>query len=139
MSILNIRFKCKDTRLLEEYDDLKTKNKPLFDLLTYLNDYTNKKFNKGIVITEIYRTPAEQKAICENTTRRKKRLFKSIHSFWGGIDILSYTFTKDEIQQIVKWLNDTYNLKNDLKWTALYHEVGKWGFHFHIQFMTGKK
>ena len=134
-----IIFKCKDTRLAEEYDDLKTTNKPLFDLLTDLNDYTNKKFGKGIVLTMIFRTTAEQESIYGKTARYRKRPFSSPHQWWQATDIRSYTFTKEEINQVCDYLNKKYNDSNYYKWTAKCHEVGKHGWHFHIQYYRSKK
>ena len=129
-----IRYKKDQQRLKDEFDRLGTENAYLQNIANELNDYTNKKFKKGIVITMIYRTQAEQDYLYRNSAKYAKKKFKSPHQFWHGLDIRSRTFTKAEIKEIVDWLNKKHN-KNQgyYKWTAKCHNVGS-GMHFHIQF-----
>ena len=129
-----IRYKNDQQRLKDEFKQLQLKNAYLHNLANELNDYTNKKFKKGIVITMIYRTQAEQDYLYRNSKKYAKKKFKSPHQFWQGLDIRSRTFTPAEIRDIVAWLNRKHN-KNQgyYKWTAKCHNVGS-GRHFHIQF-----
>lgn len=120
-------------RLVQEIYDLKKENKPLFDLLTDLRDWVNKKFDQHITITHIYRLQVEQDKFYKDNERYKRRKFKSPHQFWHAIDIRSRDFTEDEIRSIENYLNTKYNKKNFYSWTARDHNIGL-GDHFHIQY-----
>ena len=128
------KISFKTSRIEREFNDLKTKNNPLRLLIVVLAKNCRENYGKYLTITGIYRTPAEQKAIYGNTARWKKRPFKSPHEFYDACDLRSSNFTPKEIKEMVDFLNEYWNENNYFKWTALYHEVGDNGWHFHIQY-----
>jgi len=129
-----IHFKDESARLKQEWEQLDVKNEGLYDLILDLNEYTNKKFKKGLVITMIYRTQAEQDHLYRNSEKYKKKPFTSPHQFWQAVDLRSRTFTAEEIRLMVNWINRKYNKSNYWKWTAKAHDIGS-GMHFHIQWV----
>lgn len=126
-------FKSDSERLKSEYDQLKTKNNHLYNLLHDICIFCSTNFNKTVVITMIYRTEAEQDSIYKDDPKYKVRKFKSPHQFWQAIDLRSRTFTPDEINKLVNYINTIYNKTNHYAWTAKNHNVGL-GDHFHIQY-----
>lgn len=132
-----VKVKNDDARLKAELATLKTKNKPLYDILFNLADWVKDKFKKELVITGIFRTDTEQAAIYKNDSRYKVKPFKSPHQNWTAFDLRDSTFDKPEIPQIVKYLNDTYNPTNVYKFTAMDHNIGS-GWHFHCQYLEKK-
>jgi len=82
--------------------------------------FVEEKFGKNIIPTSIYRPYKGDK--------------HSVHNVWRGFDFRSRIFTKEEIDEIVKYVNNKYiydPLRPHYK-VAIYHNVGK-GWHFHIQ------
>lgn len=130
-----VKLKNDDKRLNEELKTLQTKNKPLYDLLFNLADWVKDQFKKELVVTGIFRTDEEQAQIYKNDARYKIKPFTSPHQYWQAFDLRDSTFTKNETGKIVKYLNDTYNPTNQLKFTAMDHSVGL-GFHFHVQYVV---
>lgn len=130
-----IQYKNKTQRLKKEHGDLQGKNNKLYKVLEDINSYTNRHFKKPILITMIYRTDIEQAYLYRNSARYKKRAFKSPHQFWHAVDLRSHTFTSAEIVELVDWINNKYDEKNEHRWTAKFHSVGTGGKHFHIQFV----
>lgn len=126
-----ISFKTK--RIEKEWNDLKFKNKDLYDLVEDLSVWVNKEMGKQLVLTMIYRTQEEQDYLYRNDKRYQQKKFKSPHQFGHAVDLRSRTFTKLEIIKIENYLNDKYDRNNYYKWTALCHDVGA-GDHFHLQF-----
>lgn len=129
-----VRYKNDNARLKKEYSQLKSKNKKLQSVIEDLNKFSQKEFKKVLTITMIYRTQEEQDYLYRNSAKYKKRKFKSPHQFWHAIDIRSKTFTNDQIQKMVDYLNNKYDAKNYYRWTAKCHTIGH-GMHFHIQFI----
>lgn len=133
---ISVSYKAESKERLEkEHKNLKSKNEELYKLIENANDYCNKEFAKGLVVTMIHRTQAEQDYLYRNSEKYKIKKFKSPHQFWQAVDIRSKTFSQDEIDKLVKFLNEKYNNKNYWKWTAKCHEVGSNGRHFHVQFL----
>lgn len=128
-----IQMKNDSKRLKTEYKQLMSKNMYMYNLLTDLNSFTQKQFKKGLVITMIFRTDAEQDYLYANSAKYQKRKFKSPHQFWHAVDVRSKTFTQAEIKKMVDYLNKKHNGPNYYKWTAKCHSIGH-GMHFHIQF-----
>lgn len=128
-----VKLKNDDKRLTDELALLKTKNKPLYDILFNLADWVKDNLKKDLVVTGIHRLDVEQAAIYKDDAKYKAKPFKSPHQFWDAFDLRDNTFTKEEIPKIVKYLNDTYNATNRYKFTAMDHSVGI-GWHFHIQY-----
>lgn len=125
-------------RLKNELTELRTKNKELFDLIIGLYHYAELQFDKDVIMTMIHRTDEEQDEIYKDSERYKKKKFKSPHQFYQGIDIRNSIYSQEELDQIVKYLNDKYNDKNYYKWTTKVHVVGNRGMHFHIQFVKNQ-
>ena len=131
--LMAIKAKNNSKRIIEEIWELKSKNKPLLKLLFDVRDYCMDMFEKDIVITMIYRTDDEQDMIYRDNNRYQKKKFKSPHQFFHALDLRSNTFEKEEIEELVKYLNDKYDDSNFYKFTAMCHNVGH-GNHFHIQY-----
>lgn len=129
-----IKYKEQSERLKREHLELASKNPALYNLLGDLDTYVFDNFKKNVVITMIYRTQAEQDYLYRNSDQYKKRKFKSPHQFHHAIDIRSRTFSNEEINQIVAWLNAKYDSDNYYSWTSKCHDVGS-GAHFHLQFV----
>ena len=128
-----IQVKNQSQRLIDEIYELKKMNKPLLKLLFDVRDYCKQEFGKDVVLTMIYRTDDEQDSIYKNNARYQKKKFKSPHQFYHAFDLRSRTFTSEEIDQLVNYLNDKYNDSNYYRFTAMCHNVGH-GDHFHVQF-----
>lgn len=121
--------------LKAELVSLKGHNKKLYDLIIDLYKWIDKEIDKDTIITMIFRTNAQQDALYAHSEKYKKKPFKSPHQFWHAIDLRTWIYTQEEIDRIVKYLNDKYNNSNYYKWTAKAHEVGSNGMHFHIQYV----
>ena len=128
-----IKVKNNSERLMEELKDLDKKNSKLLDIIEDLHDFALENFNKGILVTMIYRTQKEQDYLYRNSERYAIRKFKSPHQFWHGVDLRSKTFSPEQIGRMVEYINEKYNRENHYRFTADYHTVGA-GYHFHIQF-----
>lgn len=128
-----IYFKNGSKRLQDEFVALVDNNKDLHELIVDTCAYCKAEFNKDIVITMLYRTQEEQDEIYKDNAKYKEKKFKSPHQFNHAVDLRSSTFTKEEIDNLVNYLNKVYNSTNYYKFTAMCHDVGH-GDHFHIQF-----
>lgn len=132
---MTLRAKNESERIKSELSQLKSENKPLFSLIVDLADWINSEFDKKTVITMIYRTDEEQAELYKHSERYQKKPFKSPHQFWHAIDLRTWIYTEEEIQKIVKYLNDKYNASNYYKWTAKAHAIKGNAMHFHIQYV----
>lgn len=131
-------IKYKSTQAGKDLVILKDKNEDLYNLVQDVAKYTSNKFNKFITITMIFRSQEEQDSIYQgkiNSVGRKydENPWKSPHQFWHSVDLRSRDFTKNEIKDLVDYINNKYNSDNFYKWTAKNHDVGL-GDHFHIQY-----
>jgi DNA polymerase II small subunit/DNA polymerase delta subunit B len=124
--IYNIGFKT--PRIEAEFNELEIKNKRLYYIIKDTNNYTVKKYKKNITLTEVYRTQEEQ-----NRYYKGKPKFKSPHQRWLAVDIRTHNFTKQQVQNIVKYINNKYNKHSRYIPTAFYHDIGL-GPHIHVQF-----
>lgn len=130
-----LKVKNNNTRLTAELGQLQTKNVELYKLATDLSRWICQKFNKNTLLTMIWRAQAEQDYLYRNSKKYKKKKFKSPHQFWQALDLRSRVYSKDEIDEIVEYLNKKYNSANYYDWTAKAHVVGNGAFHLHIQFL----
>lgn len=128
-----IKVKNGSQRLIEEIWELKKMNRPLLNVLFDIRDYCRDNFGKDVVITMIYRTDDEQDMIYRDNERYQKKKFKSPHQFYTAFDLRSKTFTLNEIEELVNYLNQKYNNSNYFKFTAMCHNIG-FGDHFHVQY-----
>ncbi len=130
-----VSFKSKG--LEQEWETLRQKNLGLYSLIENVAYFTKEKMKKGVVITMIYRTEQQQKALY---SARKTPPKTSYHMDWKAVDLRSKTFTADETEDICNYLNKHYNgfnkcvLKSGKICTALYHKIENNGFHFHVQY-----
>jgi hypothetical protein len=102
-------------------------DKRLRIILYALAGYVFDKFQKFLVITEIFRTSDEQKEIYKG--QPKMAGVVSVHEVWRGADVRTHNFTSAEVMDLLGFLND--NFEYDGKSTAIDHDVQ--GYHIHIQ------
>ncbi len=123
--IENIEVQFKSERLLQEWNsrELDTRMRAI---LLALAEYIERNYNKGLVVTSIHRTTAEQKSIYGQDTTRV-----SPHQFWRAIDIRTWIYDANEVTGILAFLNKWWP-RSDSKPLAIYHDVGR-GAHIHIQ------
>ena len=125
---VNAELKYKTPRVKKEFEQLFEKNLELYQIVEYADSLVK----KDVVITEIYRTQAEQ-----DRYYKGKPKFTSPHQKWLAVDLRTRNLTKKQITKIVKEINDRYNQKNTYIPTAFYHTIGK-GYHIHMQFKRRK-
>jgi len=137
-----IKYKNDSERLAQELMELQYKNNDLYELMVNdLAPWILTMFGKDLVITMIYRTDAEQDSIYNGKSNSRGRKYdekpwKSPHQFYHAIDLRSKTFSENEIESIVSYINRKYQPSNYYKSTAFCHNVGL-GDHFHLQFVVG--
>lgn len=120
-------MKFKTDRIQQEYKDLPKQNLYLVEVLTLLESFCRNHSLAEPVITCIYRTPEENAAA--------NGIPNSPHCIWEGADIRSSIYNRDEITNIVYYLNGlmAYRPKGATKPLALYHSVRGSVPHIHIQ------
>lgn len=118
----------KTTRIRDEFSELITKNKALFELLVDLAQHIHDVYKKDVVLTSIYRDDAEQADLYKSAV---KKVLKSAHATYEAVDLRSWLYTDAEIQAIVAYLNAKYKNKNG-KLVALFHTVPGNAAHFHV-------
>lgn len=119
-----------------EYDTLRQKSYAMVALAESLAEFIHETFRKSMIITEIYRSKADQERIYGAGTTKV-----SPHMFWQAIDIRDWIYTDDEKKQIIEFLKENYdphNLMREIRAakskTVWLHAVGKHGMHFHLQY-----
>ena len=128
-------------RLKTELIKLRKYNRPLLKLIIDLYHWVEDKYGKDVILTMIFRTQEEQDNLYKGITNSKNIKYdeypwKSPHQFWHAIDIRSRVYNEDEIEEIVRYLNNKYNATIYYGKTAVVHEVGDYGMHFHIQYYS---
>ena len=120
-----MRFKTEIIK--KEWKKLAEKNPFLYQLLKDIEDYSIDQFNLVPVVTCIYRSQ-------EETKRIYGRYKPSVHEFWRGVDIRSWIYTDEQLEQLVNFIKDNYEYdpKRPNKNIVIVHNVGK-GKHVHIQ------
>jgi hypothetical protein len=124
------------TRLRSEWRDLYKENPALYSIVTHLAGYCGLTLKKNLVITQIFRTKEQQKAIYGPNTKKK-----SPHMFYCAVDLRCRDshFTKEE-RGFLEGALRKYDQLNRFKHmpsgsgTVWIHSVGDGGIHFHIQF-----
>jgi hypothetical protein len=127
-----VKVKNDSERLKEELKGLLKSNKYLHDILYDVAGFCKEKFDKEVVVTEILRTQEEQDKYYAKDEAYQKKKKTSPHQLGHALDLRDWTFTKDQIKEIVEYVNGKFNKTNSYAWTALDHNVGQ-GYHFHIQ------
>ena len=125
---MSLLAKNESKRIQNEWYELSKKNIDLWRLINNLSFQVEKKFNKDVIITHIYRRQQEQEHFYGKGTKRK-----SSHQYWHSLDLRSSIYTKDEIEWMVDYLNNN-SPNNYYKVTAFVHDIGH-GVHFHIQYL----
>lgn len=118
----------KTDRIEQEFEQLYSKNLELYQIVIFANYKLAEISKKNLVITEIYRTQAEQ-----DKYYKGKKKFKSPHQRWLAVDIRTRHLSKKEVKLLVEAINKRYNSINRYNPSAFYHSIGR-GHHIHIQF-----
>lgn len=129
-----ILFKNESLRLKGEFEDLKKHNPRLIEIIEFVAHYSERDFEKSIVITHIYRTKAEQDNFYKDNPKYQKKKWISPHQMWHAVDLRSRVFTPEETEELVAMINDEFGSENYYATTSLFHNVG-FGDHIHIQFV----
>lgn len=122
-----MRFKTE--RIKQEWLQLNTKNPKLAFLVSSLSAYCEQMFKKDVMLTEVFRTEEEQKALYSKSSQPPKN---SPHMSWCAVDIRSFDFTKEQIDKILDFCNKSTD--NWFKKTAIYHEIPGNVYHLHLQY-----
>ena len=130
---IRVDEKRKD-ELIEEIYSLYAKNIDLYKLIDDLSKFVKDEYNKDVVITSIYRSQSKQDEIYSDNPKYTKKPWKSPHQFFHGVDLRSRIYSETEIKNMLLFLNK-HNQSNYYKFTAIYHEVGTYGKHFHINYV----
>lgn len=131
MSLINF----KSSRQSEEFKSNKL-DRRLRIIIYALAGYTAEVYHKPIIITEIFRTQNEQDTIYGNDPKYKSNPWFSVHQEWRGFDFRTIGFTKDQIIDLLDFLNDNFEYNGGTHPTSLYHEVENHGLHIHVQVDT---
>ena len=121
-------MRFKEDRLIEEWDQLKSKNKLLRNIAMDIDSFCKNNFNQEIIITSIFRTEEEQTKIYGYPK-------PSVHMYWRGLDFRSWVFTEEEIKKITEYVSSKYGydkLRPEKK-VAFRHKVKDGAEHFHVQ------
>jgi len=121
-------IKFKTDRIESEFNDKRMDNR-LKVILFALSGFTLHRYGKGITITCIDRTQAEQDEIYGDNEKYKISPWFSTHQFWRAADVRSSDFSGKECQEMVDFLN-LFIYTGKYK-TAIYHDGVGW--HMHIQ------
>jgi len=112
-------------------------NSPLLDkrlkiILYCLAGYMEYILSQPLIITGIFRTQEEQDSIYEDNFAYKQNPWTSVHQVWRGADTSVLYLTKEQIDDIVVFLNDNFKYSSPRFSTSKAHNVG-FGSHIHIQ------
>lgn len=120
-------MKYKTNRTKSEYKTIFEKNLELHQIVSKMAFIAEYRYGKNLVITEVFRTQSEQ-----DRYYRGKRQFTSPHQRWLAIDIRSKNFTKQQVKELVAFVNKDVKHNTYIP-TAFFHDVGL-GPHIHVQF-----
>jgi len=130
-SLINFKTENKQRLLDEFHSDLMDRRLRL--LIYAVSAYCWETFHKPILITEILRSPDEQREIYKNDPAYQQQPWLSVHEYWRAADLRTLAFTSGEIINLVGWLNDMIEYDKGNHPTLLYHEVSEHGLHLHLQ------
>lgn len=124
-----LQFKTK--RIESEYNELPVHNAKLKTLLDLAVQFVQLEFGKDVVVTEIYRSPEEYKALyAADPTRIPK---SPPHTAWQAFDLRSSIYTADEIERLLQFFK-CFRFYKGMRSVALYHKIAGNAFHFHVQY-----
>lgn len=118
----------KTDRIRDEYEELKTRNPKLRSTLECADLYTRTEFNKEIVLTCIYRSPDENKALYAPNPEPATQP----HTKWDAADLRSTIFTQGEINKLLTFLN-CFSYVGGQRKVATYHLIAGNTWHLHCQ------
>ena len=120
----------KTYRLRKEWVKLSSKNPRFYLMLINVFEL----FPTVPIVTNLWRSNAEQIRIYRNNAKFVKKPWRSVHELWRGCDVSIKNLTSEEIKAIVEAINEIYQYDKDrpTKKTAIHHDVGA-GDHIHIQ------
>jgi hypothetical protein len=124
----NCCLQYKEERQRQEFETEGMVDNRLKIILYALGAFVNCRFHKALIITGLVRYEEEQRAIYPNDPAKI-----SVHQDkpCRGADASVKWFTEDECNEILKFLNSSFEYSGQYK-TALIHDVGQ-GRHLHIQ------
>ena len=118
-----------------QFNELRERNLGLALLVHNLTNFVETKFNKQVIMTEIFRTPDMQRNYYGSGTKKKSR-----HMTWEAVDIRDWIYTKDEKKAIFEFLKERYDKTNSCAFlpsgsrTCWLHAIKGGKMHFHIQY-----
>ena len=118
----------KEPRIQQEFMSLGENNPTLQRLLYLASEYAELEFGKPIVLTCIYRSPAENAALYSASVEPTWKP----HTLWLAADLRSSIYTPQEINKMLSVLNNVTVFGGQRK-AAAYHEIAGNVYHYHIQ------
>ncbi len=121
----------KTPRIEAEYHELIIRNPKLMSLLACIAEFSMVELKKEAVITEIYRSEAEYKALyAANPAAIPKA---APHTKWQAADLRSSIYTPREIERLLSFIH-CFTFYGGQRTTALYHMIAGNVPHFHVQY-----
>lgn len=111
-------------------DEFTRIDEQLRHILLWCDIYSNQYFSKDVTVTCLFRTIDDQRKLYPD----KNPPPYSSHLDGRGADLRSHSYSKDQIDQFVKAINDTFP-RTDGKPTAMCHTIPGNVPHFHIQWL----
>jgi hypothetical protein len=112
-----------------EFETLKTKNPKLVKILTAIDLFSQAEFGKEIVLTSIYRSLEEYKALYSANPSAMPTSLP--HSKYQAADLRSSIYSQQEVDRIVAFAN-CFHFYGGQRKTALYHAIANGAPHFHV-------
>lgn len=123
-------IKFKTDRIKDEFEKaLFIKNPKLFKLLDTAAQFVELEFKKDIVLTEIYRSEEEYKALYAKAGAVPKSM---PHAKWQSADLRSSIYTPREIERLLAFFNQ-FTFYGGQRKVAIYHAISGNVMHFHVQ------
>jgi len=118
----------KDRKAWEEWAHLVEGGYMVVPLVLYAEHISMTRFNSGIVITHVFRSDEEQKALCESLGIE---YYPTVHSHWRGVDLRSRIYSVARSNELAEAVSQSFVYGRG-KRSAIYHNVGA-GPHIHLQ------
>lgn len=128
-----IQFKTQ--REQDEYNKLLVFNPKLHALVQALSIFVEQEFNKPVLITSVFRTPAEHAALYAETPA-DKRPATSPHMRWEALDLRDSIYTPREIEKTLAFLN-LFTYQGGQRAVAIRHTIAGNVSHYHLQYGKG--
>lgn len=118
----------KTPRIEAEYATLAMRNFRLYNLLERASTFVEEAFGKPLILTCIYRSEEENKALYAPKPQPEWRP----HTKWEGVDLRSSIYTEAEIEKLLNHLNMN-TVYGGRRKCAVYHKISGNAYHLHIQ------